>query len=501
MNAVEKPARASLRGRLDLRRGTAELGADLAFALGVLLLLAVAFMGWQAWLIMHQAQATQTLAQAKTEAVQRVSAAVAAQRQTVERMLDSTSLRDALAQGDEAGRERAVQLVRALLPQAHRAAFYSPTLQEVLSGNLQQIGYARANQLLHAQSSGAAVPVEVSARAPRALSYVQPVEDAQHKLLGYAAIEMPFSPVRAAFESIPVGPGRLDLRQGDGSGDLVLETRGDGGLSTDADRGVPIPNCRLRIAAVPPAYWLPVTQSLTTAAALAVLALLAAIVLFVARARMRARVGTLEDEEIAAEALAGVRSQPAAATSTPAAAAAPVNTEAAAKPAPAALVERSIFRAYDIRGVVGKTLTPDTARLIGQAIGSVMREKNLSEIVVGRDGRLSGPQLSGALIEGLRAAGIDVIDIGPAATPLVYFASFHLNTGSCVAVTGSHNPPDYNGFKIVVGGDTLAEDAIQDLYARIAEGRLATGQGTLRQMDVSADYVQRIASDIQTGRS
>jgi phosphomannomutase/phosphoglucomutase len=228
-----------------------------------------------------------------------------------------------------------------------------------------------------------------------------------------------------------------------------------------------------------------------------VLAFLAAIALFVARARIRARAETIEAEEIAAAALAHAP----AATAAPAAAVKPPVAAPAAQTAPAPAIERSIFRAYDIRGVVGKTLTQETARLIGQAIGSVMREKNLSEIVVGRDGRLSGPQLSGALIEGLRAAGVDVIDIGPAATPLVYFGSFNLNTGSCVAVTGSHNPPDYNGFKIVVGGETLAEGAIQDLYARIAESRLATGQGTLRQMDVSADYVQRIASDIQTGRS
>jgi phosphomannomutase/phosphoglucomutase len=222
---------------------------------------------------------------------------------------------------------------------------------------------------------------------------------------------------------------------------------------------------------------------------------------------MRARVERLQEEEVAAEALARVSASAAAPAPAPkpkakpqAAAAEAPAAQPAAQPA-AANVERSIFRAYDIRGVVGKTLTPDTARLIGQAIGSVMRDKSLSEIVVGRDGRLSGPQMSGALIEGLRAAGIDVIDIGPAATPLVYFASFHLNTGSCVAVTGSHNPPDYNGFKIVVGGDTLAEDGIQELYTRIAEGRLATGQGTLRQMDVASDYVQRIASDIQAGRS
>jgi phosphomannomutase/phosphoglucomutase len=178
---------------------------------------------------------------------------------------------------------------------------------------------------------------------------------------------------------------------------------------------------------------------------------------------------------------------------------------AAAKAEPPATkvgaVERGIFRAYDIRGVVGQSLSEDTARAIGRAIGSAMREKNLSEIVVGRDGRLSGPRMAGALTEGLRAAGVDVIDIGLAPTPVVYFASFHLNTGSCVAVTGSHNPPDYNGFKIVVGGETLAEDAIQDLYARIVEGRLAEGHGTLRQLEVGEDYVQRIASDIQTGHS
>ncbi|HET9835972.1 MAG TPA: phosphomannomutase/phosphoglucomutase [Rhodanobacteraceae bacterium] len=501
MNAVDKPARATSRERLGLRGGMAELGADLAFGLGVLLLLAVAFMGWQTWLIARRSQATQALAQAKAQAVRQVTAAIATQRQIVERMLDSASVRDALAQGDQAGRDRAAQLVRALLPQAHQAGFYSAALQEVLSGNLQHIGYARAAELLQAQSSGAAVPVEVSGRLPKTLSYVQPVDDGQHNLLGYAVVEMPFAPVQSAFDSAPAGPGRLDLRQGDGSGDLVLVTHGDHGISTESDSGVPIPHSRLRIAATPPEYWLPITQSLTTAAILAALALLVAIVLFVVRSRMRARLETIEDEAVAADALARASAQ----TTTPAPAAKPKPpAEAAAKPASqpaAASVERSIFRAYDIRGVVGKTLTPDTARLIGQAIGSVMRDKNLSEIVVGRDGRLSGPQLSGALIEGLRAAGIDVIDIGPAATPLVYFASFHLNTGSCVAVTGSHNPPDYNGFKIVVGGDTLAEDAIQDLHKRIAEGRLATGQGTLRQMDVSGDYVQRIASDIQAGRS
>jgi phosphomannomutase / phosphoglucomutase len=168
----------------------------------------------------------------------------------------------------------------------------------------------------------------------------------------------------------------------------------------------------------------------------------------------------------------------------------------------AVAIARDIFRAYDIRGVVGQTLDAGVAKLIGQSIGSVMQEQGLRDIVVGRDGRTSGPEMANALIEGLRAAGREVIDIGLAPTPLCYFAAFQLRTGSCVAVTGSHNPPDYNGFKIVLGGDTLAGDAIQGLYARIAEDRLykASAVGGLQQREVAADYIQRIAEDIQLER-
>jgi phosphomannomutase/phosphoglucomutase len=184
-------------------------------------------------------------------------------------------------------------------------------------------------------------------------------------------------------------------------------------------------------------------------------------------------------------------------------------SEAGAEPAPAAAprpvptataVERSIFRAYDIRGIVDKTLTPPVAKAIGQAIGTKAREMGLHDIVVARDGRNSGPMLSQALIEGLRSAGMDVVDIGAVPTPVLYFATFQLNTGSGVMVTGSHNPPEYNGFKIMLGGDTLAEDAIQDLYVRIAEGRLDTGLGSFRSQDVRQEYIERITGDIQVER-
>src|SRR5437879_4793755 len=106
----------------------------------------------------------------------------------------------------------------------------------------------------------------------------------------------------------------------------------------------------------------------------------------------------------------------------------------------------SIFKAYDIRGIVGKTLDADIAMQIGQAFGTAMLAKGEKTAVIGRDGRLSGPELASALAQGLQAAGIDVIDLGVVATPMVYFATHVLDAKSGIVVTGSHNPPDYNGF-------------------------------------------------------
>src|SRR6187455_3504936 len=134
-----------------------------------------------------------------------------------------------------------------------------------------------------------------------------------------------------------------------------------------------------------------------------------------------------------------------------------------------------IFKAYDIRGIVDKTLTEAAAEAIGRAVGTQGARKGVTSFVVGRDGRLSGPRLAAALTRGLNAAGMDVVDIGVVATPMVYFGTFHFDTGSGVMVTGSHNPPDYNGLKMVLGGETLSEDAIQNLYARISESKFETG--------------------------
>lgn len=159
-----------------------------------------------------------------------------------------------------------------------------------------------------------------------------------------------------------------------------------------------------------------------------------------------------------------------------------------------------IFKAYDIRGIVGKTLTADIVRRIGHALGSLAAEQGQTAIAVGRDGRLSGPELADALMDGIVAAGIDAIDIGCVPTPVTYFAAYELGCHSCVSVTGSHNPPDYNGLKMVIGGTTLALDAIQDLKQRIAAGNLKHGQGQKRNADVAAAYVARIAADVKLAR-
>jgi len=163
-------------------------------------------------------------------------------------------------------------------------------------------------------------------------------------------------------------------------------------------------------------------------------------------------------------------------------------------------VPAEIFRTYDIRGIVGRTLTPAIVREIGRALGALGRERGAPTFALGRDGRLSGPELSAALIEGLLSAGADAIDIGMAPTPVAYFAAHHLGCGSCVAITGSHNPPDYNGLKMVVAGDTLWGEDVQELRRSIETGKLSKGRGKRSTANVLDAYVERIAGDVRLAR-
>ena len=172
------------------------------------------------------------------------------------------------------------------------------------------------------------------------------------------------------------------------------------------------------------------------------------------------------------------------------------------------MISRTIFKAYDIRGVIGKTLDADAARSIGRAFGSEVRAQGGDAVVVARDGRLSGPELIAALSEGLRAAGVDVVDVGMVPTPVGYFAAsvpLKLEGGerrvdSCIVVTGSHNPPDYNGFKMVLRGKAIYGEQILGLYERIVSNRFETGQGSYTKYDIADAYLERIVGDVKLAR-
>ncbi|MDE3011609.1 MAG: phosphomannomutase/phosphoglucomutase [Pseudomonadota bacterium] len=161
---------------------------------------------------------------------------------------------------------------------------------------------------------------------------------------------------------------------------------------------------------------------------------------------------------------------------------------------------REIFKAYDIRGVVGRSLTPELARQIGRAFGSEARHRGLPSVAVGRDGRLSGPALAEALCDGLRATGMEVIDVGAVATPMLYFAAHELAASTGIMVTGSHNPPDYNGFKMVMGGAPVAGAGVQALRERIEGGDFVQGAGTIRSESIDEAYLRRICDDVRLAR-
>jgi phosphomannomutase/phosphoglucomutase len=159
-----------------------------------------------------------------------------------------------------------------------------------------------------------------------------------------------------------------------------------------------------------------------------------------------------------------------------------------------------IFKAYDIRGIVGRSLTPAIVELIGRAVGSEGAALGQHAIAIGYDGRLSGPELTAALASGIRKSGLDVIEVGRVTTPMVYFAAHHLGVHSGVAVTGSHNPPDYNGLKMVLGGETLAGETIQDLRRRIERNDFAHGAGNHSKQHIARDYIERITGDVKLAR-
>ena len=465
--------------------------------IAALLFVLAAWLAWGGWRQQADAAGGQVLQQARDATAQQTGAALAEARERFRAQLASPGVQSALAAGDLSAAGAALG---AGLDGAEAAEVLPVDLDAAYAAVAAGQGtYGRLSAL-----EGALVADGVVARVVRdggdpvlALSAPARTGDAT---VGVAYARLPLARVTAPIQAAAPGDeGYLALRQGG----YTIAERGDASLANRAENlAVAIPDSELRIAAAAPdaaagPFGL---GAMTCFIAAGVLALLALVALARSRRPAPAEGGGTDAEEAAPLTLAEALRQPPPAATVPEEAAAVVAVPGDAADEPR--VDRGIFRAYDIRGIVGQSLDRGVAELIGQAIGTAMHAQGLTEIVVGRDGRLSGPEMSGGLVAGLRRAGCNVTDIGMAPTPVVYFAAYHLLAGSCVSVTGSHNPPDYNGFKIVLGGETLSGDTILELHTLIAEGRLheAEHHGTLHERNVDADYVDRIAADVQLDR-
>ncbi len=165
--------------------------------------------------------------------------------------------------------------------------------------------------------------------------------------------------------------------------------------------------------------------------------------------------------------------------------------------------DAGIFRAYDIRGIVDTNLTPKVVYWIGRAFAAQAKSEGQTRTAVGRDGRLSSPELAQQLIHGLLEGGMDVVDIGQVTTPMLYFATHTLNTGTGVMITGSHNPPEYNGLKMMIGGSTLAEGSITALHQRLLDNKLdyESTEGELAAVVIDSEYIDRILDDVAVAKS
>jgi phosphomannomutase/phosphoglucomutase len=463
--------------------------------LAVLLVLLAVWFGWSGVRQWRQAAVGAELEQSRDRVVEGLQTALTGQLGKLATLLKTERVATALASGNA---QAAAVAIREGWPGVEDVQILTADL-DVAYADPKAFGYSRLALLEAAIADNAPVARVVRDAGGQRLGLAAAV-DLGPQGAAVVYIRQPLLRLTGVFDKVAVpGDGYLALRQGSHN---VVE-QGSRGLSGGAEAlARPIGRSGLRLsAAVPDIEPGPLGLASLPCELCAVVLLLIAglVVLVMCKVALPGRRGAAESATDTGPTLSESLAQ------APLAAAAVERVDDATPPPPSVpgeAVAAEIFRAYDIRGIVGRELTPKVAALIGQAIGSVLQVQGLRDIVVGRDGRLSGPELTAGLIEGLRRAGCNVTDIGLAPTPVVYFASYHLRAGSCVAVTGSHNPPDYNGFKIVVGGETLSGDAITELYHRIRDGQLhvASEPGSFQTREVNADYIQRIADDVQLDR-
>ena len=464
--------------------------------IAVVAIVAGAALAWGGWTLRSAASLAEASGEARAAAGAALQSALATERARLDAQRTLPGVRDALL-ADEPDRARAAlagDWVGIEAVEIHPVDL-APAWAEA-----ERFGYGKLGVLVAALDRGSVQAAVVQDAGRPWLALAAPVPG-DGGVIALAYVRRPLDALKAKVEAAAPQGSYAALRQGSRS----LIEAGDRSLADAAERGaLAIEGSRLRLVGASP-YADPGLFGLSGLAELiagVLVALCGFALVLVPRERASAFAKRLGERRAKSPAeaeptLAELQAQAEAAPPKPAPK--PIEVRPAT---PDLLVERSIFRAYDIRGVVGTTLSTDVARLIGRAVGALMKEKGLRGIAVGRDGRVSSPDMARALIDGLRMSGIDVTDVGMVPTPVAYFAAHELRLGSAIAVTGSHNPPDYNGFKIVVDGETLSGGAISDLYARIAEGRMpvAERRGDLDAIDIGQAYIDRIAGDIQIER-
>jgi phosphomannomutase/phosphoglucomutase len=476
-------------------------------------------------LIFYQSY-TANLEQERAEAVQAAARAAAAsvsrevsrETQALTNLFDEEQLA-ALLSSDDAGARMSKQAEIAaahdavLLAWLVKAGTRTPELT-----SKPPLGYAAIEILSESETTGKAPPAEalLFGSDDQHILTVWRI-NAGDALVGHLVLAVDVSLLPAIMSKVSIPDGYAELIQSTGGGKpLVLSRGGDSGVRQGpAMVRIKVDGTPWRIAFWPggrlappkPLIDLPDWAIPAAGGSLIVIILLVVVIRQRARSRVEAAAELAEQEQ---KLEAAAKRAAAKAAASPAVAAADgvestydgldeatskagieVEEEAGAMDMPA-----EIFRAYDIRGVVEEGLTVDIVRQIGCAIGAEAYDRGQQTLVVGRDGRNSGPAFQEALTAGLRSTGRDVIDVGRVPTPVLYFATHYLNTGSGVMVTGSHNPPEYNGFKIMLGGETLFGDDIQTLRKRAESGDFPSGKGNLQSMDVVDEYVRRVCEDV-----
>ncbi len=471
--------------------------------LAVLALLLAALFGWQLFAVGLEKWQLRQMRQDAQPAAEGMARQIRDWQQRLDRLGGDRVLISTLKDDPPPRMTLLEGQVRNQFPQALRLRIIRPQHLRYEPEPFPGLGLGVLDMLMEARSHTNSIPAEIHlARSEHIhMNLVSRVMDAQGRLLALLLLSMPVTPLMQQLPQQSYTFGQLELLQASGRwGDLQLAATGKAverlaALSFE----IPVAGSRLKLRGAIQAQFLLIDRR-DLWLNLAGLLLFAALFVLTLRLwlRHRARAARLNVPSTSLEAVTGkamrerIQEKARSRDEEPR----PVQKPTTPQARPTGLTE-AIFRAYDIRGVVDQSLTEEVARQIGQAIGSEAIDRGQKTVVVGRDGRHSGPMLAGALMEGLQAAGVDVIDIGAVPTGALYFATYHLNTGSGVMVTGSHNPPEYNGFKIMLAGDTLSGEQITALYQRLQAGTLHSGKGGRQEVDILPDYLERIAEDVQ----